>query len=552
MPVLRFLPERLRARSGAASIEELRDALFRLKCETDMLEDGYLEVEINPDRPDMYSEEGIARAVKGLLGLEYSWRPPRTADSGITLRAGEVPSRPYIGAAVVRGVNIEDEEDLRQLIQFQEKLHDTIGRRRRKAAIGFHDLSKLPSGDVEYVELDIDEVSMVPLGGDTEVVAGRVLEETDQGLKYGSIALRGRRHPFLLSGGKVIAMPPVINSEITRIEPGTRDLFIDVTGTDLRTVKKILDIIVSNLYERGATVYTVKVVAPYGTITTPTLETGKIDLDAGWASRVLGYQLSPAEAARLLESMRHIVETVRGHTLTVTVPPFRADILGPIDLVEDIAIAVGYEKFYPIYDRPSRRGALLGITRLARTVRTVLLGLGHVEVMQLNLTSPRLLDLLGVEGVRVENPVQQEYSVLRPSLAPSLLQVAAANQHASKPVKVFEIGRIAAPSGGVIREDDRVGIMVMDSELSVEAVQAPLYALLRALGVEFTIVPGGCPGFLLEGRCGTLMLGGERLGYFGEVHPRVLEELGIEYPVAVAEVSLRVMLEWRSRTRSRG
>ncbi len=548
MPVLRFDPSRLLRRTGAGSVGELREYLFRLKCETDILDDGYLEVEINPDRPDMYSEEGIARAVRGLMGAERSWRKPSVQDSGIVLRVERVPSRPFIVAAALYGVNIEDEEDLRQLIQFQEKLHDTIGRRRRKAAIGFHDLSKLPSNNIRYAEMNIDTTTMRPLGLERDVVAREVLEATEQGRKYGALALRSGKHPFLVSGDTVIAMPPVLNSDITRVEPGTRDLFIDVTGTDLETVKKILDIVVLNLAERGAKIGKIIIIAPYGRIKTPVLEEKAIDLDTSWTSKLLGYHVAPGEAARLLEAMRHRVESMRGDVLRVIVPPFRADIIGPIDLVEDIAVAISYDSLYPLYEKPARRGSLLRGTLLARALRKVMTGLGHVEVMQLNLTSPRLLEVLGLQGVPVENPVQREYSVLRPSLVPGLLAIAAENQHAPKPVRVFEIGHVALPRGRVIVEEDRAALMVMDSELSVEAIQAPLYAVLRALGARFEVEQGGCPGFLLKGRCGRLVVEGEELAYFGEVAPSVLEELGIEYPVAVAEIRLGVLAEWRYRT----
>ena len=551
MPVLRFPLEALLRASGTSSVEDLREALFRLKCETDILDTGEIEVEVNPDRPDMYSIEGIARAVRGITRRERSWRPPETRPSGLKLVVENVPSRPYIVAGVVWNVNLEGEDDLRQLIQFQEKLHDTIGRRRRKAAIGFHDLDKLPSNVIRYVSMPVEKTSFVPLGGSEPVSASRVLEETEQGRMYGRISLEGGEHPFLLAGSEVIAMPPVINSEVTRLGPGTRNLFIDVTGTDLNTVKKILDIIVSNLSERGAIVGTVEIDAPYMRGSTPVLEWKTLEMESSRISEVLGYEVTASEAARLLEYMRHRVSGIRGSRLTVDVPPFRADIIGVIDLVEDVAMAVGYDSLGPIYERPLSRGSLLDSTLLSRAVRKLSTGLGFTEIVSLTLTSPRVMEALGIDGVEVENPVQLEYSVLRPSLAPSLILVARENQHAEKPVKVFEIGSVVTKEGRIIREEERLGMMLMDSEVSIEMLQAPLYAALRALGVQ-PVARAGCGlPYMIEGRCASLYLDGQNLGYVGEVRPEVLERLGIEYPVALAEVRLEVLLAWRSKMRGR-
>ncbi|MCE4626009.1 MAG: phenylalanine--tRNA ligase subunit beta [Desulfurococcales archaeon] len=553
MPVLKFQLDYLLNRIGVHDAELLRDILFRLKCETDILEDGQIEVEVNPDRPDMYSVEGIRRAVLGLLGREKGWRTPRLSGTGLNLSAEKVETRPYILAAVVYNVNIEDEEDLKYIIQFQEKLHDTIGRRRRKIAIGFHDLEKLPGKRIEYKYLPVASTEFIPLGGDTPSSAAEILEETEQGVKYGRISLGEEgKHPFLLADGEVIAMPPVINSNITRVEVGTRHLFIDVTGTDLSTVSKVLDIIVSNLAERpDASVGTLYVDTPYYRGLSPRLETRKMTLSAEYASKALGYYTTPQTLAHLLETMRYKIDSILPHGVRVIVPPYRADIIGEIDLVEDVAIAIGYDALYPRYRVIPTRGSYLTSTEIARSVRILMVGLGFTEVLQLVLTSPTLLTLMGLDYVRVENPVQQEYSVLRPSLVPGLLSVLRENQHVSKPVKVFEIGDTITPVDGTISENMKLAAAVMDVEVSMELIQAPIYTLLRILDIPFE-VETVCPApYAIKGRCGSLKTpDGSDLGFFGEIHPSVLERLGIEYPVAFAELNLEAISSWKSRTRN--
>ncbi len=533
MPVVKFKPDRLLNALGVGSVEEAGEVLFRLKCEVEENPEGLVEVEVNPDRPDMYMLEGIARAARGILRLESGWTMPRVRDSGITLRVGDAPSRPYIAAAVVYNYRL-DEDTLEELIQFQEKLHDTIGRRRRKVAIGIHDLAKLPQGEVEYRSLGLD-TRMKPLGLEVDVEASWVMENTEQGVKYGGISLEGGRHPFLLAGGQVIAMPPVINSNITRLEPGTRDLFIDVTGTDAKTVAKVLDVIVSTLsYREGVEIGLVRLEgAPWKAA--PLLSTSEYSLDPEDVNRVLGTSLSPDEVAMHLSYMRHHAEAT-GDTVRVIVPPFRADILRTVDLAEDVAISIGYEDLGPRLPHFTTRGSLLGETRLSRRLRELLVGLGFTEVLQLTLTSPRLASMAG-GGIRVSNPVQEEYSVLRPSLIPGLIAVARANLHRDKPVKVFEIGLVARSMEGRVVDELMLGLMVMDYEASYEDLQAPLYSILRLLGVDFSVEPVDHV-LLMPGRAARIMAGGEVLGLLGEVRPEVLEEAGVDYPLVVAEMSV--------------
>ncbi len=544
MPVLRFKAERLESLTGL-SVSELEELLFRLKCETEKVED-YIEVEINPDRPDMYIGEGIARAVLGLTGARKGWKRPEKSRTWGTVHSEAPPSRPFIAAALVRNVNVDDVY-LEELIQFQEKLHDTLGRRRRKAAIGIHDASKLPSRKIRYVEMNVNEAVFKPLGWEREAPAREVLEATEQGRKYGSIALRGDRHPFLLSGDTIIAMPPVINSEYTRVEPGTRDLFIDVTGVDEYTVLKVLDVIVGGLLERpGARLETLLVAAPgRDPFETPRYEPAVNTLSAKWASSVLGVEVDAPRIAELLAFMGHNAEA-EGDTVNVSSPPYRVDILGPIDLVEDVAIAIGYDELGYTKPTVSEAGVLLWETAAARLLRDLALGLGFTEVMQLTLTSPSLLDAVGFrERVEVLNPVQQEYSVLRPSMIPSVISVLAFNQHRRKPVKVFEIGPVIEP-GNPPRDRITMGMGILDNEVGYEDIQAAVYAILRVIGVDFTPRRAEVPG-LLPGRTAELIHAGKRLAVLGEVDPEVLERLGIKYPVAVAEIDVEVLAEWSSR-----
>ncbi len=252
MPVLRFRSERLLEALEVGSIDRVVKLLERLKGEVTVVEGGrYVEVEYEMDRPDLYTVEGIKRAAWGLLGRELGLPRYRVVTTDYIIEAEDVSTRPYIAGAVVWDVNV-DEHFLEELIQFQEKLHQSLGGNRARVAIGLHDLRKLPSKRLKYVFERADAVTFTPLGLDREMKLSEVLASTEQGRKYGRISLaRDGRHPVLYSGDDVISVPPVVNAELTRIEPGTRDVFIDVTGTELRLVLNVLYVLANNAGERA-------------------------------------------------------------------------------------------------------------------------------------------------------------------------------------------------------------------------------------------------------------------------------------------------------------
>ncbi|MEM3855995.1 MAG: phenylalanine--tRNA ligase beta subunit-related protein, partial [Saccharolobus sp.] len=235
---------------------ELEDILFNLKSEIKPVDENNLEIEINADRLDLLTTDGIARAVKGLLGKELGEAKYNVTETDYTLVVHNVKYRPYTLAAIVYNVNI----DLQELIQFQEKLHQTIGRKRKKVAIGFHDLSKIDSKIIEYREIPLN-YKFIPLNQNKEMSVSEVINNTEQGKLYGNISVSDGKSPAIIQDdGQVLSIPPIINSEKTKVTEKTKNLFIDVTGTSYEAVAQTLDIIVTNLAETGGMIGKVKVI----------------------------------------------------------------------------------------------------------------------------------------------------------------------------------------------------------------------------------------------------------------------------------------------------
>lgn len=543
MPVLKFKPGRVEEVLGL-SLDKALEIMEKLKIEVELDEEGNVVVELEVDRPDMYSLEGIARQAKGLLGRELGLPRYEVVESGYRIVAEDVPTRPYIAGAIVWDVDV-DEDFLEELIQFQEKLHTSHGGRRRRVAIGLHDLDKLSSKNITYRFIDIDGVMFKPLHHERTMTLREVLEETSQGKSYGSISLRENKHPVLYSGDDVISVPPVINADLTRIEPGTRHIFIDVTGTELKPVLDILSILAANLAERSKSkrVGMVEVKAPWGMLREPQLRPSSMVLDVEYASKVIGTRLAPSDVIESLQRMRFGAKEAGNGLVDVEVPRFRIDILHPVDLVEEIVLARGLDNLAPERPRLMLRGSLLPVRVWEREARLLLVGHGFVEVYSYSLTSCRdQVELAGVEEdklVRIDNPVGLESECLRASLLPQLLRIASTNQHAV-PLRVFELGDVVVADSanrerGIVYRR-RLALLYMDEKAGYEDVQSIVYSLIRLLGDEIVEVKPTRHKLFIEGRTAELRTQGGVVAVIGEVKPQILEQLEVSYPMAAAEL----------------
>jgi len=537
MPVLKFNAERLMELTGL-EISPLMDALFSLKCETSFNENNELEVEVNPDRPDMYISYGISRAVKGIMNVEIGYKRVEASSSDISLRSYSPSTRPYIALAAVYNVKL-DEVAIKELIQFQEKLHDGIGRKRRKVAIGIHDLDKVPTKDLLYTYKALDE-EFTPLGYKRMSIKD-ALKETGQGVKYGRISVKNNLHPAIVSGDEIISLPPVINSDITRLNEKTRNLLIDVTGTDAYYVNKVIDIIASNLYEaRGVGMGKVKIIEDDKIEETPRLEEKAISVNAKYINSILGTNLSPIEINYHLLRAR-LNATVNDDEIVVRIPPYRVDIMEGADIAEEVAISIGYNTMMPRKPKEMMKGGLLEISKLKRKIKDIMIGLGFTELMSLTLASSYEMEKLGLKGlITISNPVQEDYNSLRPSLIVSMIKAMLKNRGTEKPIRLFEIGRVVSFNGEV-KESENLAISIMDESLSYEDIQAVVYSLLRVLDVNFSISEGG-KGYLLKGRSSIIRIKGNEAGFMGEVDPRLLLKFNIDYPMVYAEINLGEMI----------
>lgn len=571
MPVVNVDADELRRLAGADDVDEetLLEDLFALGLEYEgRTEDDELQLEFGPDRLDRLSVEGVARSLRYQYGVDRGIDVPRTNESNWTIEVDEsVPDdRPYIAGAVIRNLDLT-EDILMSLIQLQEKLHQTMGRGREKGAIGLHDLTMLkgaagPSDDestVTYRGIDPEADRFVPLEAEAEMTPGEVLTDHPTGREYAGIVAPYESLPAIYDEIGLFSFPPIINGLRTEVTPNTRDILIELTGTEQWTIDKMLSIICYAFDARGATIERVDVSYPDVTVERPDFEVRTKRVDHDLVERVLGIDLAGDTVIDLMERSgleAQPAETDAGLAYDVDIPPYRVDVLHPIDIVDDIGRAYGFNDLEPRYPDVNTVGGRHEPSRFERAVRNVMVGLGFEDLLNFNLVSTEAnFDRMGIRPTdeaygaarppRIAQPYSEEYEIVRTWALPSLLQVLENNTHRSYPQELSEIGlatRIDGNEPTSVAERRSVAAVIARSDASYEVAKSRLTGLCRRFEVPLETPRVEHPTFI-GGRAATIDFGTGSTGVIGEFHPSVLTEFDLEVPVAAFEFDLAALHE---------
>jgi len=480
-----------------------------------------LALEITPNRPDLLSIEGVGRALAAFAfskNRQYSSAAAAANDS-ITIDSSVAKIRPVIGAGIVRGAQIDDDA-IKSLMQLQEKLHDTLGRKRKKLAIGVHDLTKVKFPLV-YKAVGLEDIAFVPLDTEEKMTAKQILEKHPKGVAYKHLV--GEKCALIIdANNEVVSLPPIINADRTRLKAGAKDLLVEVTGTSEEAVKGALNIVLCSLADRGGKISSVRI----GKESSPNLTGKRMMLPAESANKLLGTDFSKEEIAKMLVRMGYSADAKKDE---VNVPPFRTDVLHEVDLIEDIAVAYDFNKFEPTLPNFFS----IGKKKAQSAAHEVLIGLGFDEVITWTLSSKKAIAkalLPESKLVEIANPLTEDFTLMRPSLIPSLLTVLSESKKEKQPQKVYEIGTVATPE-----LEERIGCCMLDSRSSFSNIKSVAVCLLNELGIDYEIREGKHPSFI-EGRCAEIVVGKKIVGVFGEIAPQVLNNFDLEQPVSLLEM----------------
>jgi len=507
-------------------------------------------VDVTPNRPDMLSVEGLARAFSSFMNIKTSLIQYKAEKSIYLVKvdASTRPIRPYIVCAAVTGISMTD-EFIKSLMQIQEKLHITHCRKRRKAAIGVHDLDKVKF-PLNYTVRD-PSYKFIPLREHKEMTLDNILRHHPKGKDYGWVLKGKEKYPILMDAdNKVMAMPPIINSIHTAVEEKTKNLFIDVTGTDERTINEILNIVVTSLAERKGKIHSVKIKYPQGEIETPNLKTRMMNLEPAYVNILLGLKLTNYEMIEYLQKMGFDAVEVGKENLEVIIPCYRTDIMHAMDFVEDIAIAYGYDRFEPEIPIISTIGEEDKLEIFSKRLRDLLVGFGLQEVVTFMLTNKensfKKMKMEEKDVIETVNPKTQEYTIMRSWMLPSLMEVLWRNRHREYPQNIFEVGDVIEldpHSETGAKTMRRLDVVLCHSKANFSEIKSLVESILSNLGIKkYEIEESKLPCFI-PGRAAKLVINGRDLGRFGEIHPGVISNWELEMPAAACEICVDLLFE---------
>ena len=514
----------------------------------DLEEEGedYVKIEFNPNRIDFCSYAGIARAYKGLRGWQVGLAEYHTQPSTTTLVIDKavLKVRPYMLGAIVRNLHL-DEDDIVDLMEMQEDLHWGIGRDRKKASIGVHNLDAVEP-PFTFTASKPEDASFVPLGETKEMTLIEVLEKNEKGKMYRELVDWAPRYPLLIDkNSSVLSMPPVINGDLTKVSESTRNLFLDVTGTDYIAVTKSLNVLSTALADMGGIIEEVRVECNTKTIFSPELDCQEMTLHNSVANEALGLKLSDSTIAQCLQKCRMGTRRTRKGITRVSVPPYRVDILHEVDLVEEVAIGYGYFKLKPTFPSSVTIGESHTISKTANLARQIMIGLGFTEAMNFTITSENLQYVKMrkpiEKPIKIANPISSEFTIMRHDLLPGLMKNLAANKHESFPQRLFEVSDVMKLNSELESQCERrlhVAAVASHSAASFSEMKSNAEALVANLGSKRWKLQELEDASFIQGRVVALRVGKRLVGIAGEIHPEVLNNFQLENPTAAFEFDL--------------
>ena len=545
--------------------EKMQNKIAMFGTTVEGLNDKEIEIEVFPNRPDMLSYQGFKRSFLAFLGKtpglkKYKIHKPEN-NYQVKIDSSVNKIRPYTVCAIVKGLKLDDEK-IKEIIEVQEKLHNTIGRRRKKIAIGIYPLEKIKL-PITYKAIEPDKIKFIPLETEKEMSALQILQIHPAGKKYAHLLAGKVKFSFFMDANQnILSLPPIINSQLTgKITGKTKDVFVECSGFDFYTLNKCLNIIITILSDMGGKIYQMELDYHKKEIT-PNLKPEKMKLSLNNTNKVLGLNLNEKQLKKLIEKMGH--DYKKNY---VEIPAWRTDILHEVDLIEDVAIAYGYENFIPEIPKISTMGQEDVKETIKRKISDILTGTNMIEISNYHLTNKN--NQFKKMGLKAKNFIEVEesktdYKILRQNLSHYLLKIFSENVDSEYPQRIFEIGKVFDKE---LKEPEHLAVAITPGNFT-ELKQIIEY-LLKMVNKKIKLKePTDFPSHFIEGRVAEIILvddkkfaktdvnsksNGENkqenlennklIGFVGEIHPRILKNWKIKMPVALFEINLEEVFE---------
>ncbi len=526
--------------AGSATIGKLPELAAKIGVEVKESNSKSISIDVTPDRPDLLCVVGLARGVRNFTGrksrLQYAIQDQKPYLEIVVGRRVKTV-RPFISGLVVRGLKFDD-DSLKDLINFTEKLSANVGRKRKKLAMGLHNLDAI---EPPLLYDAFKNEKFVPLGGKVPVDFKQTLESHKKGQEYSGTIGGSAAYPALKDSKGIMSLIPIINSERTKIDSQTKNIFLDITGTSSFLVEKIADMMASYFLDIGAEVHKVAIVYQNRTEITPAMKSEKLEIPMAKLDMQLG-AFTHSQAYGALANKMGFGAAIVGNKLRVYLPAYRIDVINDQDIASDITVAYGYDRIRPLPVFSMQQGLLQKSTVDYEEIAQLMIGMGFSEAMNSYLTdvesnfrSMRMEpnnNFVKLKGSRV-----QSITMLRTCLLPSLLRNCGKSKHDSLPQRLFELDMAFSVEHGMAKEEQHLAAISVDPAANFNEAVAVIGKLLDGImpGAKFS--EHDHPSFI-PGRSGNIIAGKREIGRFGELHPEVLSNFGIEEPAFAFELNL--------------
>jgi len=518
------------------------------------------KIEVPANRYDLLCVEGLSQALRVFTESESPPKFRKIEPEEFQVMKIEEPTqkvRPHVVCAVLRNV-VFTPESYKSFIDLQDKLHQNICRGRTLVAIGTHDLDTL-KGPFTYTAKPFDQVKFKALNQETEMTAEELMQKykSDVRMKhYVPIIEHSDVCPVIHdSQGIVLSMPPIINGDHSKITLDTKNVFIEMTATDLTKAHIVLHAVVAAFSQYCEDIYTVepvKVINSKGEAnTTPIMDERDVEVSVSYVNKTLGVELSPEEVSNLLTKMSLESKVTGEDSVGVHVPITRPDVLHPCDIAEDVGIAYSYNKIVKRLPKVHTFAKQNPLNHFTDLLRAEVAQAGYTEILTFSLLSSednytKLRRKPKDEAVEIANPKTVDFQMPRTSLLPGLFKTIVSNKTHSLPIQIFEISDVVKKQGNQCYNERKISAMHCNKTSGFEVVHGLMDFVMTKLGLKFQQdyrLEKSQDEAFFEGRQAQVILKNKPIGVIGIVHPEVLSNFEIKYPVSAMELDVEALME---------
>ncbi|MDF2421516.1 MAG: phenylalanine--tRNA ligase subunit beta [Nitrosopumilus sp.] len=539
MPVIELSYSRLQKLIGKVTKKQISDSLPFLGLDIESEDKDLVRIEYSPNRPDYSTDYGIALGMQGLFGIKtgiVKLNVKKSNNYQISVNSSVTKIRPFVTGIIAKNGKVDD-KTIKQLMTMQEDLHFGIGRKRKKSSIGIHDLNKI-SFPLVYTTTTRDH-KFIPLNSEKETTVSEILTNTDVGKDYGSILGQSSQVPIILDENQnTVSFPPIINAAVTTVTTKTKNLFVEVTGIAKEDAEDMLAVVATILQSAGFILESVKITGAKNS--SPKLEQRKMIVGASLINQTLGLNLNSSKIVSSLKKSR-LDAISKGTNIICTIPAYRFDIFGPLDLVEEVALGYGIQNLEPVLSPSQTMGKINPVSIKLKSLDQTMIGLGFLEALNSSLTSKRVLyDMTNRDSTKIISVLDsksREHTILRDSILPGLLENLSKNIHESYPQKMFETGTVFATENPISEKINFSGISAHKDANFTEIKSIIQSALNVGFGIKVETKTATNPTFE-DGHCASIVLNDIPIGIIGKIDSKIIENYKIRVPVVGFEMSL--------------